>query len=91
MSKQELAGGTVHNLPADLKKALNSARGARDAWESLTPLARNEWVCWNTLVKQKKREKIISGGPLWSYKRANVDLAAGSVVSTEQIKRLVRR
>ena len=54
MNKEKIAGGTVHELPEDLKKALASAPAARTVWESLTPLARNEWISWNTLVKQQK-------------------------------------
>lgn len=54
MTKEELTGGTVHQLPADLKKALIAAPRARMAWQSLTPLARNEWICWTITVKQQK-------------------------------------
>lgn len=51
---REIAGGTVHDMPTDLRKALASAPAAQTAWESLTPLARNEWICWVTFVKQEK-------------------------------------
>lgn len=51
---QEISGGTVHEIPADLKKALNSDSEAKAAWQSLTPLARNEWICWTVTVKQQK-------------------------------------
>lgn len=54
MSEEQLAGGTAHKMPADLKKALTSAPAARAAWQSLTPLARNEWICWDISVKQAK-------------------------------------
>lgn len=54
MAKEELAGGTVHRLPPDLKKALASTPAAKAAWQSLTPLARNEWICWTVTVKQQK-------------------------------------
>lgn len=54
MTNKEISGGTVHGLPADLKKALASASAARTVWESLTPLARNEWICWTITVKQQK-------------------------------------
>jgi len=47
-----LSGGTAHELPTDLKKALLAAPAAATAWESLTPLARNEFICWNISVKQ---------------------------------------
>ena len=54
MTKEELAGGTVHKMPADLRKALTSDSAARVVWQSLTPLARNEWICWTVTVKQQK-------------------------------------
>lgn len=54
MNKTGIAGGTAHTLPADLQKALASAPAALAAWQSLTPLARNEWICWTVTVKQQK-------------------------------------
>ncbi len=54
MSKEEIADGTVHKMPTDLKKALASDLTARAAWQSLTSLARNEWICWTVTVKQQK-------------------------------------
>lgn len=44
--------GTVHAVPKDLQRALMSNIGACKAWEKLTPLARNEWICWVTFVKK---------------------------------------
>lgn len=41
-----VVGGTVHTLPADLKKALLAHTDALKAWNDITPLARNEWICW---------------------------------------------
>jgi len=52
-----ISAGTVHKIPEDLKKALESDSKAVAIWESLTPLARNEWICWATLVKQEKTRK----------------------------------
>lgn len=49
---KQISGGTAHKMPADLQKALTSSKAAMAAWESLTPLARNEWICWVTFVKQ---------------------------------------
>lgn len=54
MSKERIMSGTVHKLPADLKKALVSFPAAKAAWQTLTPLARNEWICWTVTVKQQK-------------------------------------
>ena len=47
-----ISGGTVHALTADLRAALTSDAKALEKWESLTPLARNEWICWVTFVKK---------------------------------------
>lgn len=55
--KQTLANGTVHELPHDLKKALTANPAAASAWQSLTPLARNEWICWTISVKQAATRK----------------------------------
>lgn len=52
-NKSEVPGGIVHALPADLKKALVANKSALAKWESLTPLARNEWICWTVTVKQQ--------------------------------------
>src|SRR5580692_2511454 len=54
MSKEEIADGTVHKMPADLRKALTHSPAALIAWQSLTPLARNEWICWAVTVRQQK-------------------------------------
>lgn len=54
MTNKTISGGVVHKVPEDLHKALVSDSKARAAWESLTPLARNEWICWTTFVKQDK-------------------------------------
>ena len=53
MSGQVLPGGVVHQLPADLREALLINATARDAWNDITPLARNEFICW---VEDAKRE-----------------------------------
>src|ERR1700759_2196189 len=59
MSKK-LSGGTVHDLPADVRKALAADPKALAAWESITPIARNEWICWVISVKKSetRREHI---------------------------------
>lgn len=49
-----ISAGVVHKVPMDLGKALISDKGALSIWEDLTPLARNEWICWVTFVKQDK-------------------------------------
>jgi uncharacterized protein YdeI (YjbR/CyaY-like superfamily) len=52
MSEKEISGGVVHDLPADLKTALTSEAKALEKWEDITPLARNEWICWIESAKK---------------------------------------
>lgn len=49
-----LSGGVAHTVPDDLRKALSSDAKARELWQSLTPLARNEWLCWVISVKKQE-------------------------------------
>lgn len=51
MSNKTISGGTAHRLPADLRKALVADKKALVLWEDITPLARNEWICWTISVK----------------------------------------
>ncbi len=57
MPKKEIATGVVHEVPEDLQKALTSSQSVLDAWNDLTPLARNEWICWTTSVKKPETRK----------------------------------
>src|SRR6266550_3310706 len=57
MTTKGITGGTVHNLPADLQKALTADHKALAAWEDITPLARNEWICWTIFVKTPEKRK----------------------------------
>ncbi len=52
MSRKKISSGVVHDVPADLKKALTSDPQALAAWEDITPLARNEWICWIESAKK---------------------------------------
>ncbi|MCL4397889.1 YdeI/OmpD-associated family protein [Patescibacteria group bacterium] len=54
---KNISGGVVHTLPTDLREALISDPKALTLWESLTPLARNEWICWTTLVKKAETRR----------------------------------
>lgn len=51
----------LHRTPADLAKSLKALPKIEDFWQSLTPLARNEWICWLTIVKKAEtREKHLA-------------------------------
>lgn len=57
MSSNKISSGVVHKIPADLRRALISDQKALTSWESLTPLARNEWICWTISVKKLETRK----------------------------------
>jgi Bacteriocin-protection, YdeI or OmpD-Associated len=60
VSGRKVPGGVVHKLPADLRKALIANATALDAWKDITPLARNEFICWVEDAKQEMtRERRI--------------------------------
>lgn len=47
--------GTVHNtIPTDFYKLLINNKKAQATWCAITPLARNEWICWIISPKQSK-------------------------------------
>ncbi|MCD9033874.1 YdeI/OmpD-associated family protein [Luteimonas sp. Y-2-2-4F] len=54
MATRTLGGGTVHDLPGDLRDALAGEDASAHAWDDITPLARNEWICW---VESAKRDE----------------------------------
>ncbi len=49
-----ISGGVVHKVPEDLREALAADAKSLALWEGLSPLARNEWICWTTLVKKEE-------------------------------------
>jgi uncharacterized protein YdeI (YjbR/CyaY-like superfamily) len=63
MTNREIAGGVVHALPDDLRAALLVDRDALATWDDITPLARNEWICWIESAKRAEtRAKRIDWG-----------------------------
>lgn len=65
-----IATGVVHEVPQDMKKALAADKGALAHWEGLTPLGRNEWICWTISCKKEETRKD-------HIKRLTVELKEG--------------
>lgn len=62
MTSQKISEGVpkVHKIPSAIKKALLSDSKALAKWEDITPLARNEWICWTISPKlQKTRDEHV--------------------------------
>lgn len=67
----------VHKIPKDLRKALTASPTAGAMWKDITPLARNEWICWITSGKKVPT----------SYQTANKIMDHMRVVPPEEKKR----
>jgi len=50
--QEDIATGVVHEVPPDLRDALTSDPAVLEKWNDLTPLARNELICWTISVKK---------------------------------------
>jgi uncharacterized protein YdeI (YjbR/CyaY-like superfamily) len=51
---KKASNGVVHKVPIDLKKKITSSSKLHEMWEDITPLARNEWLCWIESAKQSE-------------------------------------
>lgn len=54
MTKTIVADGILHKVPDDLKKALNKDSDILERWNRLTPIQRNEWICWVSIVRKSE-------------------------------------
>jgi len=50
----KFSGNMPHKVPEDFRAAITGAPVARTVWEEITPLARNEWICW--VISGKRAE-----------------------------------
>ena len=64
------AQGTIHEAGEDLRAAIEADAATLSLWQALTPLGRNEFICWVEDAKQAKtrlrriertREELIEG------------------------------
>ena len=51
--------GILHRIPIELQKSLATSPLAEAAWKDITPLARNEWICW--VISAKNGKYLYSG------------------------------
>lgn len=50
----KIADGILHEVTDDIQKALSTNAEIVAKWNSLTPIQRNEWICWVTIVKKSE-------------------------------------
>lgn len=53
-NNKNILSGVVHEVPDDIEKALKIDTNILERWNTLTPIQRNEWICWVTIVKKSK-------------------------------------
>ncbi len=54
MANLVIEQGILHELPTDMEKALLADTNILERWNKLTPIQRNEWICWTTIVKKEE-------------------------------------
>lgn len=72
MIKKENSNRMLHKTPTDLRKTLASFPQAQATWDDITPLAKNEWICWVESAKKsetRNRRIRIMGENLAKRKR----------------------
>ena len=52
MATNEIANGVLHEIADDMKAVLVADDSLSQIWNKLTPIQRNEWICWVTIVKK---------------------------------------
>jgi uncharacterized protein YdeI (YjbR/CyaY-like superfamily) len=52
----EVSPGVLHELPDFIKKAILEKK-IHETWESLTPIQRNEYICWVTMAKKEETKQ----------------------------------
>ena len=68
--KKKTTAYFLHTLPKDMSEVLHAHKTLLLTWNGLTPLARNEWICWVTIVKKPETRKD-------HLKRLSEDLRSG--------------
>ncbi|HWY63286.1 MAG TPA: YdeI/OmpD-associated family protein [Rhizomicrobium sp.] len=63
MNRIETSAKAVHRMPTDFRKAIETDPIVTEVWADITPLARNEWICWVTSAKkdETRRRRIAVG------------------------------
>lgn len=58
MMNNKILSGAVHKLPGDLRQVISEDKIVREVWQEISPLARNEWICWVISAKKEETRRI---------------------------------
>lgn len=53
MARQKLSASAFHEIFSELADRILADSALVEAWESLTPIMRNEWICWIAMPKKQ--------------------------------------
>ena len=84
--EKDIPGGVVHDLPSDFLDALRSDQKALVTWGDITPLARNEWICWVESAKSPRPGASASIGAARAWVQENAGLVAGPAAPTANLR-----
>lgn len=61
---EDFLQGTIHQAQDDLRDAIMSDTAIFDLWQNLTPLGRNEFICWvddakQTATRQRRIQRTV--------------------------------
>lgn len=54
MTNSTPLSGILHTITEDISQALEDNSTVLAKWNQLTPIQRNEWICWITIVKKSE-------------------------------------
>ena len=96
MPKQRVPGGVAHKLPDDLHETLLANAAALKAWTNdLTPLARNEFICWvedaNEPASRSHRSSVARIAPLGCASKSTRSRWRITVTGARRRQRVVTR
>lgn len=53
----KISSGGVHTVPSFIKKNLQENPEVIERWNDLTPLSRNEYICWITSATKEETQQ----------------------------------
>ena len=73
MTTKKIPSGLIHKVPKAMKEVILSTPNLQNIWTEITPLARNEWICWiesaKKLETRDRRTKRMKEGLLAGKRR----------------------
>jgi hypothetical protein len=86
MSQTKISSGFGTRSARRSKESTYIRPQALTAWEDITPLARNEWICWIESAKKQELEAAGSSGAVQALRMDNVVPVVGQDAPTANLR-----